>query len=84
MRVLFPPASRGVPRAGIPGAQPSGALVISVLWAVGDELHQAFVPSRSPSITDVGIDTLGVLLGQILGGISTRRQLPDGDAGPGR
>ena len=40
-----------------------GALCVSVLVAIVDESHQAFVPSRGASVTDVGIDTLGAVLG---------------------
>jgi VanZ family protein len=38
------------------------ALAISVAWAILDELHQSFVPSRSASIADVLVDTLGALV----------------------
>ena len=33
-----------------------------VLYAFSDEIHQAFVPGRGPALSDVGIDTLGVIL----------------------
>lgn len=36
---------------------------ITILYAVSDEIHQLFVPGRSCQITDVGIDSLGALLG---------------------
>ncbi len=39
------------------------AWVLVVLYAIGDEIHQAFVPGRSPLVTDVGIDSIGGLLG---------------------
>lgn len=39
------------------------ALLFSGACAGLDELHQAFVKSRGGSITDVGIDTFGALLG---------------------
>ena len=39
------------------------ALSISVLYAVSDEIHQAFVPSRVGAVADVLIDSLGALLG---------------------
>jgi len=35
-------------------------------WAGLDELHQAFVPSRGPSILDVLIDVSGAVAGQIV------------------
>lgn len=37
------------------------ALVLTVLYAASDELHQAFVPGRSSSIVDVWIDAGGAL-----------------------
>ena len=39
------------------------AFVIAVGYAGSDELHQAFSPTRHPSIVDVGIDALGVAVG---------------------
>lgn len=40
------------------------ALVLSGAWALLDELHQAFVISRTASLWDSGIDTLGALASQ--------------------
>ena len=34
-------------------------------WGVLDEIHQAFVPSRSADILDLAADTLGALLGPV-------------------
>lgn len=34
-----------------------------VLYAASDEIHQYFVPGRSCELRDVGIDSLGALLG---------------------
>lgn len=42
-----------------------GAIIAVALCAIGDELHQSFVPSRTASIVDVGIDTAGGILSQI-------------------
>ncbi|MBQ2989331.1 MAG: VanZ family protein [Clostridia bacterium] len=39
------------------------ALIFSFLFAVTDEIHQAFVPGRGPAFTDVLIDTVGAALG---------------------
>jgi len=39
------------------------ALCMAVLYAGSDEFHQRFVPGRSPSLFDVGIDTVGGLIG---------------------
>ena len=39
------------------------ALPMAAIYAASDEWHQAFVGGRGPSVADVGIDTLGALLG---------------------
>lgn len=41
-------------------------IVVGILYASSDEFHQSFSPGRTPKITDVYIDTLGVLLGTLL------------------
>ncbi len=38
-------------------------LLLLVLYAASDEWHQTFVPTRSGSVRDVVVDTLGGLLG---------------------
>jgi VanZ family protein len=43
-----------------------GAVLLTLacaLYALGDEAHQAFVPNRTPSPSDVVIDSLGAALG---------------------
>lgn len=39
------------------------SLIIGVIYASTDEIHQAFVPGRGPLITDVMLDTIGILTG---------------------
>lgn len=39
------------------------SLIIGVIYASTDEIHQAFIPGRGPQITDVILDSLGVLTG---------------------
>ena len=39
------------------------SVLIGVTYAASDEWHQSFTPGRTPSLIDVGIDTLGVLTG---------------------
>jgi VanZ family protein len=42
------------------------ALVLGVLYAASDEVHQAFVRGRHASPVDVAIDTVGLLIGLLL------------------
>jgi VanZ family protein len=47
---------------------PSSVLLASVLalsYGVTDELHQRFVPGRSPDVYDVAADGLGALVGAV-------------------
>ena len=39
------------------------ALIISSLYGASDEIHQAFVPNRTPDIRDWIFDTIGAYLG---------------------
>ena len=41
----------------------AGAWAIAATYACSDEFHQVFVSGRTPSIVDVGIDSLGALTG---------------------
>lgn len=44
--------------------RPAGlAVAVAMAYAVSDELHQAFVPSRQAQLTDVLLDSVGALLG---------------------
>lgn len=40
-------------------------LILCIIYACTDEVHQIFIPGRSGQITDVLIDTFGSLLGAI-------------------
>ncbi len=39
------------------------AIILAGLYALTDEFHQSFTPGRTPSMADVGIDTLGASIG---------------------
>jgi VanZ family protein len=39
------------------------AAVLAGMYAAMDEFHQSFTPERTPSLFDVGLDTLGATLG---------------------
>jgi len=40
------------------------SVIIIALYAASDEFHQMFVAGRTPSVVDVGIDTVGGMLAQ--------------------
>lgn len=42
------------------------AWAIGTLYAMSDEIHQSFIPERSPSAADVLLDSFGVLAGIIV------------------
>lgn len=51
-------------KSGIGGLKGiSLTILICVLYAAGDEIHQGFVPGRGPGITDVLIDSAGATVG---------------------
>lgn len=59
---------RGI-RAGRPGTRFAWALVVIAIvacYASLDELHQRFVPGRTPAIHDVLIDTTGGVAAQLV------------------
>lgn len=39
------------------------SIVIGIIYATSDEIHQFFIPGRAAKFTDVMIDTMGVALG---------------------
>ena len=42
------------------------SLVIAGVYALLDEVHQAFVPTRTPSLVDSGIDFVGAVGSQVV------------------
>lgn len=38
------------------------ALIITLLYAVTDEIHQTFVPTREGTVRDVAIDSIGIAI----------------------
>jgi len=49
------------------------AAAVLLLYAAGDEIHQSFVPARTASVMDVGIDSAGGLMAQIASALWWRR-----------
>lgn len=42
------------------------SLIIGIIYASSDEIHQCFTPGRGPLLTDVIIDTMGIFWGILL------------------
>jgi len=40
------------------------SILITILYGIGDEIHQSFVPFRDPGIYDVLFDGIGAILAQ--------------------
>lgn len=55
--LLFRMFSRTASPSVVPPALKS--LLVVLAYAITDEFHQSFVPSRTPSLWDVGLDTAG-------------------------
>ena len=53
------------------------ALGLSISYALLDEYHQTFVSSRTASLIDVGIDSLGALMTQVYLFITSQQPLPE-------
>jgi len=70
------------------GWHPLGAatasLVVSVAYACIDELHQVFVPGRTATWGDVGIDSMGAAAAQLLQLAQPYRALSSAPAGSQR
>ena len=45
-------------------------MLLCALYAASDELHQAFIPGRSPQLADVLIDCGGALAGILLAALA--------------
>jgi VanZ family protein len=50
------------------------SLIVIVVIAGGDEFHQSFVITRTPSLIDIGIDVTGGFFAQCLSVLNYRRQ----------
>ena len=55
------------------------AFIISLLYAITDEIHQTFVPTREGKLRDVFIDLIGITLAYWVVSVRLpRRQVPNG------
>jgi VanZ family protein len=51
------------------------AILVAIAWASLDELHQATVPSRTPSVGDVGFDAAGAVVAASLARVGWRQAI---------
>ena len=49
------------------------AILLCIIYATSDEIHQIFVPGRSCQITDIMIDSLGSIIGIYLYKLITKK-----------
>jgi VanZ family protein len=77
LAVLLSHAIRGTWRDWRPMSTFALAVVLTTLWGITDEIHQAYVPGRNSDVQDVLADALGSLLGAGLY-LILRTQLPRG------
>lgn len=59
-------ALAGGRRRGVTAGRAAGAVLVSGLYGLGDELHQRFVPGRTADPLDLGADVGGALCGVLL------------------
>jgi VanZ family protein len=68
--------------AAASGLAPWAAVLIGVLYGASDELHQSYVPGRSPELGDWIADSLGVAAGVLLFRFLLQRRAGRVPAGP--
>jgi len=44
----------------------AAGILVTLLYALSDEFHQVFVPGRSGSLWDAGIDFIGIVIGTVI------------------
>ncbi len=59
------------------------AIGLAVLYAASDEWHQSFTPGRTATIVDVGIDSIGGILGATAFRWKHRHRLTGNEAADG-
>ena len=42
------------------------SIIFCLLYAISDEFHQSFVDGRGPSVKDVGIDSIGYIISNLI------------------
>ena len=68
--------ANGLTVSGVRSRRSWWTFVICALYAVSDELHQAFVPGRTPLVSDVAIDVVGGWIGYATHAWLSRLRIP--------
>jgi len=55
------------------------SLAVVALYAITDEFHQSFIPTRTATLADVGINVLGGILAQFVSIVWYRRHQEEGE-----
>lgn len=53
------------------------ALVIGIIYAISDEIHQVFVPGRAFQVFDILIDVIGLSVGLLVFSVIIRKEKTD-------
>jgi hypothetical protein len=53
--------------SGVTWARAAGALLLATVYGMSDEVHQSFVPGRSPDVFDVLADSIGAACAVVAG-----------------
>lgn len=72
------------PGANVRGRHAVGPVLAGITYATSDEFHQLFVPGRAGQVTDVGFDSIGVIIGVGIVLVASRRRSTGSSPSPSR
>lgn len=74
LAVIAMAAAAGLANPRVESRHFFGTFAFILIYAASDEIHQSFVPRRSPSFKDFGFDALGAVAGLAFIAILVRRR----------
>ena len=66
--LLLLPLARGI-LSGVTWRSALAAIALATLYGLSDEVHQSFVPGRSPEALDIAADAIGATIGVAVAGL---------------